>query len=155
MVNKLFCSRKSLPYHYFADFSLVTRKLRAEFRVHTIPPWFCCNDLSVILSLFGFTDLYGNLMEAKRNPSGSVPICPQNIGREWILITPFGTLQLPYFTFYLCYFLVPPVLTHPGLQETEEMLTNTARVSLFSCKGEEVVNAFYLKSYFSRNVITT
>ena len=33
-------------------------------------------------------------------------------------------LQWPYLTFYLCYFLVPPVLMHVGLEEAEKMLTS-------------------------------
>ena len=117
-------SRKSLPYHYFVDFSVVIRNLRVVLRIYIIFPWFSCSDLSVILSLFRFTDHCGTLMEAKRNPSGSIPICPQNISREWILITLFGNLQWPYLTFYLCYFLVPPVLMQIRLEEAEKMLTS-------------------------------
>ena len=84
------CNRNSLPYHYFVDFSVVMRNLRAVLRIYIILPWFCCSDLSVSLSLFRFTDRCGILMEAGRNPSGSIPICPRNISREWILITRFG-----------------------------------------------------------------
>ena len=114
-VRELFCSRESSPYHYFVNCPRVSMKLRAKDSVQTIPPWFSCNDLSVILSLCRFKDVYGSLMEAKCNPSGSIHICPQSTHRECILITSFGNRQLPYFLFYLFYFLGPQMLMHPRI----------------------------------------
>lgn len=112
VVRELFSNRKSLPYHYFVDFPLVTRKLRAEFSVQTSPPWVCCNYLSVILHLFWFRDFYGNLMETRGNAPGSIHRFPQNMHREWMLIASFGDPQLPCFMFYLYYFLVSKMLMY-------------------------------------------